>query len=138
MTAACQPSDVASAGVGELKGRGIGGLYEFVLSFTIMVVTLMKLRWAFEGLDTFQLGLSTRSFYPPPYCYANYPRKTLGFGGGDVAVIFRELILHAGRGRPCRHCFVFLKVGWGNFNPVGAHWRRGMGGMTYHRGTRQI
>lgn len=51
--------------MGELKGRGIGGLYEFVLSFTIMVVTLMKLRWAFEGLDTFQLGLSTRSFYPP-------------------------------------------------------------------------
>lgn len=32
-----------------------------------------------------------------------------------------------GWGRPYRRSFVFLRVGWGNLNPLGACWRRGWG-----------
>lgn len=71
--------------MGALKGRGIGGWSESY--FPLRECQLKKLRGAFEGLGTFLVGGSSRSFHPP-YCYANCPWKILGFevevcpGGG--------------------------------------------------------
>lgn len=73
----------------------------------------------------------------PLYCYANRPRLTLGFGGGGVSCLGGRL---RGEEGPCRHNVLFcvLEVGWGNFNPVGARWRREAGGLKYHPETRRI
>lgn len=79
--------------MGALKGRGIGGWSESY--FPLRECQLKKLRGAFEGLGTFLVGGSSRSFHPP-YCYADCPWKILGFevevcpGGGG-----------GGKGGPC-------------------------------------
>ena len=97
--------------------------------FNAMVVTLMNLQGTFECIDTFLLGWSSRSFYT--HIHPNIVMQIIpgrqGFGGGDVSVSSgSQSLLRAGEvrgqggGLQTMFCYVFLSVGSGGFNTVGA------------------